>query len=352
MIFIAVAVLALIFNLLIIPGVIAFSHRQKWFDHRDPRKIHTGDIPRTGGVGIFLSFLGSMAGVIALGSVIPGFSHKLTTIPVMPIAAGISILFVTGILDDFFNLRARYKLVLQILAAAVVVSYDYRFTMFALPFGFVVSVPILSYAVTLFWIVGVTNAVNLIDGVDGLAGGLSAIAALFWAVISLVWGHTFSAFIAFALLGAVLGFLFYNKPPAKIFMGDSGSLILGFLLAVLPLVEKEKGAGSRVLLLAITLLIVPIFDTFAAIIRRKRKGLSIGSPDKEHIHHKLLAHGCSTLQILIMLYPICTLYGTVAFVWAIYPQTFNLFFLPFTWIPALVFFLILHYRYRGMNSSS
>ena len=349
MIFIAVAVLAFLFNLLIIPGVLALSHRNKWYDSTDPRKVHTGNIPRTGGVGIFFSFLGSMAVLIFLRFFFPQFTFELTTISVLPVAIGVIILFVTGILDDFYNLRARYKLILQILAALVVVLAGYRFTYFSLPFDLGISFPLFTYAITFLWIVGVTNAINLIDGVDGLAGGVSAIAAFFWAIISLILGHTFSAFLSLALFGSVLGFLVFNKPPAKIFMGDSGSLVLGFLLAVLPLVEKESGAGSRVLLLASTLLIVPILDTLSAILRRLRKRQNIGTPDKEHMHHKLLGMGYSVSKILILIYGIGSIVGASSLIWTISQDNFNLFFLPLAWIPVIVFFLYLHRQHNAKD---
>jgi UDP-GlcNAc:undecaprenyl-phosphate GlcNAc-1-phosphate transferase len=256
-------------------------------------------------------------------------------------------MFITGLLDDFKNLRARFKLFFQIAAALVVALSGYRFFTFQTPFGFSVDSPAVSYLVTLFWIVGITNALNLIDGMDGLAGGVSAVAALFWGFISLIHGHVFSAVLAFSLFGAAAGFLVFNLPPAKIFMGDSGSLVLGFALACLPLVEKVSGTSTRVILMATTLLIIPIFDTLSAILRRLREKQSIGAPDKSHVHHKLLDAGCSVPRALLFVYGLCFFSGFAALLWTAFPGTFNLFLLPLAWIPAAGFFLVLHYRHRG-----
>jgi UDP-GlcNAc:undecaprenyl-phosphate GlcNAc-1-phosphate transferase len=346
MIYATVASFAFLVSLGTIPLILWVSHKNRWYDSTDHRKIHSGDIPRTGGVGIFTSFLGVPSALFAVSALVPAFAFRVPAVSILPIAVGVIIMFITGLLDDFKNLRARYKLYFQIAAALVVALSGYRFFTFQTPFGFSVDSPIVSYFVTLLWIVGVTNALNLIDGIDGLAGGVSGIAALFWGVLSLIQGHMFSAVLSFAIFGAAAGFLVYNLPPARIFMGDSGSLVLGFALACLPLVEKVPGTSTRVLLLAVTLLIIPIFDTLAAILRRVREKQSIGSPDKAHMHHKLLDCGYSVPRVLFIVYKLCFVSGFAALLWSAFPAVFNLFLLPLAWIPAAVFFLVLHYRYR------
>jgi UDP-GlcNAc:undecaprenyl-phosphate GlcNAc-1-phosphate transferase len=329
-------------QIILLPLIIKLSHKNRWYDPLDPRKIHCENIPRTGGVGIFISFFIPTILCILLGYVLPVKNLAFVII-------GMGILFLTGILDDFENLRARYKFALQIAAAVIVVAAGFRFSSFPLPFGVTISNPIVTYGITLFWIVGVTNALNLIDGMDGLAGGISCIAALFWGILSLAAGYAISAFFAFTLAGAALGFLVFNKPPAKIFMGDSGSLILGFSLALLPLIENGEENPTKELLIAITLLIIPIFDTLAAIFRRIRLKKSIAHPDRDHLHHKFLKIGFSPKKILVLVYTIGVFSGAVGLVWTLLPRL-NAYLIPLAWIPALVLFRWLHNRYwREVN---
>ena len=327
---------ALILQIILLPFIIKLSHKKHWYDPRDPRKIHTGDIPRTGGIGIFIAL------------VVPVIFAQLICIsPVKNysfIVTGLSILFLTGILDDFENLRARYKLTLQIIAAIVVIAAGFRFPSFRLPFGITIHNSFITYGITFFWIVGVTNSMNLIDGMDGLAGGITCIAALFWGFIALCTGHAMETLFAFTLAGAALGFLVFNLPPARIFMGDSGSLILGYSLALLPLIGNRKEDAADEFLIIVTLLVIPIFDTFAAVFRRIRLKRSIAEPDKDHLHHKFLKLGCSPKKTLLIIYSFCIFSGAAALVWTLVPGL-NIFLLPLTWLPALILFWYLHTRY-------
>ncbi len=336
---------AFLLNVIFTPLLIAYSHKKGWYDRLDERKIHNGNIPRTGGVGIFISFLLSFLLVSLFSG--KGDGERLATEPeFLAAGAGCLLMFATGLLDDFRNLRARYKLIAQILAALIATAGGLSFGPFLTPFGFTIDVPAFSFIITLLWIVGVTNAVNLIDGMDGLAGGVSGIAAGFWIFISLATpkgGGVYSILPA-ALLGAVLGFLVYNKPQAKIFMGDTGSLVLGYVLSLFPLFRVEGSSSTRWLLVGITLLIIPIFDTLAAILRRIREKRSVGDPDRAHLHHKLLNLGWSAPKVLGLVYLISLMSGGAAYVWILFATKLSTYYLPLAWVPAGVIFLILHFK--------
>ncbi|MFQ3620097.1 MAG: MraY family glycosyltransferase [Spirochaetales bacterium] len=345
--------LAFALNLLFTPVLIRYSKKKGWYDRLDDRKIHNENIPRTGGIGIFFSFLLSIMGT-ALWS---GHQEEIKLIfqpAFLAAGAGSLVMFVTGILDDFLNLRARFKLFLQIAAALIALAGGLSFGPLLTPFGNTIDVPVLSFLLTLVWIVGVTNAVNLIDGMDGMAGGIAAIAAIFWILIAFVSPQIIAVYVLLpaALLGAVLGFLVFNKPRAHIFMGDTGSLVLGYLLSLFPLFRVEGGSSIRWLLVGTTLLIIPIFDTLSAILRRLREKRSIGNPDREHIHHKFLDMGWKVPQILGLVYSVSLFSSIAAYLWIRYSTFLPAYTLPLTWIPAASIFVILHYKrhaYRNNN---
>jgi len=303
-------------NILLIHILIKIAHKKKWYDPKSSRKNHTGDIPCIGGVGVFLSFFFALLTILIITIVQKQDMFSVPYLKIIPILAGFIIIHVLGLFDDFSNLKARYKLIIQILAATCVVSSGLVFTKFTIPL-FWIDIPLgpFSYVITVFWIVSVCNAVNLIDGIDGLAGGISSIAALFLGIISLFNNNIIMAVFSFSLFGGILSFLFFNMPPAKIFMGDAGSLFIGFTLAVIPLLNVSVNPSSMVLITPITLLLIPILDTFAAIMRRRRKKQSIGMPDKEHLHHKLLNIGLSHKKILFIIYSISIFLGGVAVFW-------------------------------------
>ena len=169
-----------------------------------------------------------------------------------------------------------------------------------------------AYPVTILWLVAISNALNLVDGVDGLAGGLAGIAALSIAAMCLINGQFTPALMAIALLGALIGFLVFNFPPARIFMGDSGSLLIGFVLAAIPLVATPGRTSINELVAPATVLLFPILDTLSAIVRRTRQGKPIHSPDKEHIHHRLLALGLKGVPLLLVVYSACIIIGAGA----------------------------------------
>ncbi|MFP4534223.1 MAG: MraY family glycosyltransferase [Spirochaetaceae bacterium] len=293
------------------------SHRFEWYDQKNPRKIHTEDTPRIGGVGIFFSFM------IAAAVVLISRGEDVRAVRYLPLLGGVVIIHFLGLLDDFINLVAPRKFLLQLLAGLVVTLGPFRIDALAIPFS-ETSIPLgwLAYPITVLWIVSISNAVNLIDGADGLAGGVSAIVALFIGVIASHSGNATLALLAFALVGATVGFLVYNFPPAKIFMGDSGSLLLGFLLATLPLVGFTEGAAFPAIPV-ITLLFIPILDTLMAIIRRLRRGLPVHQADREHIHHRLIDRGFGPRKLLLTIYSAAAILGLTALSWFVLPVPYN-----------------------------
>jgi UDP-GlcNAc:undecaprenyl-phosphate GlcNAc-1-phosphate transferase len=187
---------------------------------------------------------------------------------------------------------------------------------------------------------------NFMDGIDGLAGGIAVFSALSLGIMMLLQGRAEPALVAFTLLGAVLGFLFFNLPPARIFMGDSGSLLLGFILAVIPLLGAPGGTAPREMLAPLTILTIPIFDMAAAIGRRLREKRKIHSPDKEHIHHKLLAIGMRDTRVILLLYCCCAYFGAAAIASISLPRTASDLLLAVVWVGSLCGYWWLHRRAR------
>jgi len=329
--------IACILNIIAIPIIILVASRRGWFDSVNARKIHTGQIPRLGGIGIFWSF----ACTLVLVAVFSRGAAK-DALAYWPVGVALLLVHVVGLLDDFFDLKAKLKFAVHLAAAIIVVAAGYRFrTMFLPGFG-EVGLGWWSYPLTVVWIVGVINALNMIDGMDGLSGGISIIGAFALGVILLEHGMGTPTVAAIALVGALAGYLFYNYPPAKIFMGDSGSTFLGFALAVLPLLDTSGGNGFW-FYDGITVLLLPIYDVFAAMIRRTRKGVSMMSPDRWHFHHKMLRLGLGTRAVLAVAYAICMILGMVAISVLFLSPNAHFATVMVAWVALLVFFTVLHY---------
>ena len=281
----------------------------KW-DMPNSRKIHTKPIPRMGGIAIFLGFILSL---ITLELLQNGFLTSVSN-SWMGIIIGSTLMFFVGIRDDLKPIKARTKLLWQILAALIAYSMGVRIDFISnLIMGGMIMLPWwLSMMVTVFWLVGITNTINLIDGLDGLAAGVATIAGFTLFIIALQKGQIFSALLAITLAGGTLGFLRYNFNPAKIFMGDSGSLFLGFTLAALSVTGVLKVAATVALFIPILILGVPILDTAMAILRRILRKRSIFQPDKSHLHHKLLKFGLSQRRAVIFIYGLSALLAGIA----------------------------------------
>jgi UDP-GlcNAc:undecaprenyl-phosphate GlcNAc-1-phosphate transferase len=292
--------------------ILRISRKKAWYDKIDERKIHSGDIPRLGGIGFACVFI--------LMAVIIGFiTGKIDpSLRFLPCLAALVITLVFGVGDDFRPLAPRYKLIIQLIAALCLVIPGYTFRRILFFEGDVLSaLPLLSKVLTIVWVVGLTIALNFIDGVDGLAGGLSALIALTFACIFYIHGETPSMeLFSVSLFGVLLGFLVFNAPMpgAKIFMGDGGSQFLGIALALLPLLEDEDTRAALPVPYAAALLAIPIFDTIAAVWRRLRDGRRIDSPDRLHIHHKLMNLGLKAAGVDAVLYTLQIILGICVFV--------------------------------------
>ncbi|WP_117168448.1 glycosyltransferase family 4 protein [Paraliobacillus sediminis] len=270
-------------------------------DQPNYRKIHAKVMPRLGGLAIFISF---MVGFIVFNPNSPYF---------WPIFIGAVLVTGTGVVDDLYELSARVKFSIQLVAAGVVVFAGAQINFINLPFGETLHFGYFSIPITIIWIVGITNAINLIDGLDGLAAGVSSIALITISGLAITLGDTFVVAVGFMLLGSTLGFLVYNFHPAKIFMGDTGALFLGYMIGVLS-VLGFKNATLFSLIVPITILGVPILDTFFAIVRRVVNKKPLASPDKLHLHHALLKLGFGHRQTVILIYAMSALFSLAALI--------------------------------------
>jgi UDP-GlcNAc:undecaprenyl-phosphate GlcNAc-1-phosphate transferase len=234
------------------------------------------------------------------------------------ILVGAFIVVITGMLDDIYELPPKLKLFGQILAALIVVVYgDVRIEYINLPFGGELNFGFLSIPITMFWIIGITNAINLIDGLDGLAAGVSSIALITIAGMAAMMNNAYAFVFAVSLilLGSTLGFLVHNFHPAKIFMGDTGALFLGYMISVLSLLGF-KNVTVFSFIIPVIILGVPISDTFFAIIRRIVNKKPLSAPDKSHLHHCLLRLGYSHRQTVLMIYGMAAMFGLAAVIFS------------------------------------
>jgi UDP-GlcNAc:undecaprenyl-phosphate GlcNAc-1-phosphate transferase len=336
-------ILAMGVSTLLIPLITFWAHRRNIFDAHDERKIHTGNIPRLGGLGIYLGFLvGFCIAALIIARLFPSF----TIPPVFWVIFGAGLGFhVLGLVDDLRGgLRARFKFFIQLILAIVVVVAGYRFSVLELPFApYKLELGLFGPIITVLWIVGLSNALNLIDGMDGLAGGIAMIGTAIWAIFFFKTGQSLPALVALAACGAIGGFLFFNFPPASIFMGDSGSLFLGFVLAVVPLLGTAENQAESGLIQAITIGLIPILDTFAAMIRRWRLGVSFFTPDKYHVHHKLLNLGLQPRYILVIIYALCIGLGATVLVSIFVSPQLSFYLMMGGWAVCGCIFIVLHF---------
>lgn len=272
-------------------------------DYPKDRGMHKKPMPRMGGIAIVLGFMITVL-------VMYRFEHTLELRQFAGFMVGASIIVVLGIVDDIKNLRARFKLCIQILAAMIVIFSGIKINVVLWPVTTYLQT--FSIPITLVWIVGVTNAVNLIDGLDGLAAGVSSIAALCLMVLCIMTGTITAVMLTAALAGACLGFLPRNFNPAEIFMGDSGSTFLGFVLAVSSILGVFKGYAILAVIVSMLCLGLPVFDTMFAMLRRMIRHKPIMQADRGHLHHRLIDRGFSQRQAVLILYGLSLICGLLA----------------------------------------
>ena len=290
------------------PLVIRFAHWVGAVDRPNERKVSTRDaMPLLGGLAVAL---GCTAGLTVASQIVeaPGLSRAL-----MGFGAGALVLVLAGLWDDRFEMRPVVKLIFQILAAAIIVEAGYRIDLFSNPVtGEMIIVPLwIMWPVSIIWIVGVTNAMNLIDGLDGLSSGVGAIIAGTLTVLCWQGGQWGGVAIGLALFGALIGYLPYNFPPARIFLGDTGSLLIGLGLSVLAL-EGYRKTALLAFIVPLLALAVPLLDTVLSILRRLRSGKGVFSADRLHMHHRLLQREGSHRSAVLLLYFLTTCFCMIA----------------------------------------
>lgn len=304
-------VTALIMAFIMTPLIKRFAILVGAVDAPNERKVHTTIMPRLGGLAIFMAFVGGYIIISPALTAVNDFNSNA----IWGLLIGGSIIVLVGALDDKFELSAKVKLFGQVIAASVVVAFGLKVELVNIPFGeaFNINMEWLSILITVIWIVGVTNAINLLDGLDGLAAGVSAIATATMMVIALMMGYIFVALLCAVLLGSIIGFLFFNFYPAKIFMGDSGALFLGFCLATLSILGfKQAMLVSYIVPLLV--LGVPLTDTFLAIVRRIIHKKPIAVADKGHLHHCLMEMGFGHRKTVLIIYAIAIAFSVCAIV--------------------------------------
>ena len=277
------------------------------------RDQHFDTTPRYGGVALFWGFLGALSLVWWFPFLQQDLGLQFLSVNQLAgFCIGGFMAWGLGFADDIFILRTRWKLSCQIGIALVMIEFGFNIYTVQIPFFQVLNLGLWSWPITVLWIVGVMNAFNLIDGLDGLASGLSIVALILLSFICW-WQGQFSLLLLIMILGgATLGFWSFNRPPASIFMGDSGSLFLGFSLAVLSIWVMGTPAGQSMLPLLI--LAIPILDTIFSIFRRLLKGIPFYSADNDHLHHRLISRGFSPTQAMLLLIAFSVLFGVLALV--------------------------------------
>lgn len=301
------AIITALISFIITPLVKKFAIKVKAIDiPKDERRIHTKPIPVMGGLAIYISFV--------IGTIL--YNGILTTSQ-LGIIIGVTIIVMGGMIDDIKELSPKYKLLIQVIAAGCLLASGVRISIITNPFREFypyLNIGWINIPVTIIWIVGVTNAFNLIDGLDGLAAGIAFISSVTLMIVSIINGRLEAAFLTAVLSGAILGFLPYNFNPASIFMGDTGSQLLGFLLAAISIEGAIKSATAFVIAVPILAFGLPIYDTLFAMIRRKANGKSIMQADKGHLHHRLLDMGLSQKEAVIIMYLLSAILGGISII--------------------------------------
>lgn len=302
---------------LLTPLAIRLAHAWGAVDLPSARKIHTQPMPRLGGVAVFLGFCLPWGGLYLLHNPISNVFQNYEIL-FFSLLLGTTMMLGLGIYDDIRGADAAQKFLFQIAIACLLWSFGYRISQFSIPFGSpIVLHPVLSLGVTVLWIVGVTNAINLLDGIDGLVSGVTAVIALSLAIINIFSNNILLALLTLALAGACLGFLPYNYSPARIFLGDSGSLAIGLVLScvgILSLFNDHGGGASPFISVPLILFGLPLFDTARVVVTRMVSGVPIFQADKNHVHHRLLQMGLTQKQSAWTLYGVAALTGSISVV--------------------------------------
>src|ERR1700690_285060 len=341
-IYIAAFVVACASSFSATPFAIWLSKRWGVLDYPDARKVHQTPIPRWGGIGIYLGILLGLLGVFIgfprfrqlLAYRYPMYSHgEMLSVVTLDkqlagILVGLSFVVILGMWDDRRGVAALPKLLTQIIASLVALNYGVQIMGLRFPFFNYMQFPILlSQIITVFWMIGFMNAINLADGLDGLAAGLAAIASATFLAVAIIQGDTETPYIAkqlklagvlsAILCGSCLGFLPYNFSPAKVFMGDGGALGIGFLLGAISVIGTLKATAVLSVMIPVIVVALPVIDVSLAMVRRYKKGHRIMEPDKEHLHHRLMSRGWTPREVVLLVYVLTLIFSVAAIFLAI-----------------------------------
>ena len=305
--FLMLFLIGLAVTMLATPLVKRLAVKLNAIDYPSSRRINTVPVPRMGGVAIFCGLIAALiaqyVGTTYFDWPVVFIPHPKMDVDYRLLGVSALVVFLTGLIDDLKSLKPIQKLVGQIVAASIAAAAGLLIGDIVNPFGpGELALGWLAYPITVVYLVAFANIINLIDGLDGLAAGITAIASISLFVLTLMSGRLDAAALAVALAGCCVGFLRFNFNPASIFMGDSGALTLGFLLGVVALLGVTRTAALTTLIVPLIVAGVPIIDTFAAIIRRRRGHTSIGQADKGHIQHRLISQGFNQRQAVLLIY--------------------------------------------------
>ncbi|PIU18862.1 MAG: undecaprenyl-phosphate alpha-N-acetylglucosaminyl 1-phosphate transferase [Elusimicrobia bacterium CG08_land_8_20_14_0_20_44_26] len=321
MIYIFSFLIPVIFILIFEPYILGIAESFHIYDRPNSRKIHTRLIPLWGGVGIWLSVWAALAVVYIFSGAVRKLAFENLS-AIKGIFLGSAIILVTGMADDKRGVTPTVKLLAQLVAVLVVLIYGVQISGIKIPFlHYVKLTRFTSIIITAFWLLAFTNIINLIDGIDGLASGISGIAALTFSIVVLIESNfgllqdgKFFAIFSLLIAGACFGFLYFNFPPAGVFLGDSGSLLLGFFLGIVAIQGMLKLTATIALIIPVIVVALPVIDVFFAIIRRKKAQVPIMKPDSDHIHHRLLKSGWTPREIDLLLYNLTLLLAIAAII--------------------------------------
>jgi UDP-GlcNAc:undecaprenyl-phosphate/decaprenyl-phosphate GlcNAc-1-phosphate transferase len=311
--FFTIFFLSLLFSFVLTRSVRDFASRRGWLaTPSQERHLHSKPLPRLGGVAIFISFSLSLLIATALASYIPNLYSSLSFKTALTILAPATIVFLLGIYDDLYTAGPYLKFAVQTLAAILLFAGGLRIVNIPVLFGEQRLPWFVGLPCTILWVLAITNAFNLIDGLDGLAAGSALFSTLVAFVVALLNGQSLITIMTIALAGAILGFLRYNFNPATIFLGDSGSLFIGFLLSALALAGAQKAPTIVAVAIPVVSFGLPILETALSILRRLISGRPVFTADREHIHHKLLQHGLTHRQVVIVLYAVSAVFALLS----------------------------------------
>jgi UDP-GlcNAc:undecaprenyl-phosphate/decaprenyl-phosphate GlcNAc-1-phosphate transferase len=312
-IFLATFFLSLLFAFILTRSVRDFATSHGWVAvPTQERQVHSSPLPRVGGVAIFISFSLSVAIAVALAWHNPRWQSALSSKTLLTILLPASLVFLLGVYDDIHGAGPYLKFSVQAVAAAMLFAGGLRIVNIPVLFGPHTLPWFAGFAFTVLWVLAITNAFNLIDGLDGLAAGSALFSTLVAFVVALLNGSSLVTVMTIALAGAILGFLRYNFNPATIFLGDSGSLFIGFLLSALALEGAQKAPTIVAVAIPVVSFGLPILETSLSILRRLISGRPVFTADREHIHHKLMQHGFTHRQVVILLYGVSAIFALLS----------------------------------------